>query len=87
MTADQGRLAIERGPIVYALEGVDNGGEGAGLTPAPGGGRRAQRGTGRAGGRAGGARPAPPAFPRARGAAAAGLQSLYESDVRKDLVL
>ena len=32
VTADAGRLAIERGPIVYALEGVDNGGKVSDLT-------------------------------------------------------
>ena len=36
VTADEGRLAIERGPIVYALEGVDNGGKVSDLTLAAG---------------------------------------------------
>ena len=36
VTADEGRQAIERGPIVYALEGVDNGGKVSDLTLAAG---------------------------------------------------
>jgi hypothetical protein len=36
VAADEGRLAIERGPIVYALEGVDNGGKVSDLTLAAG---------------------------------------------------
>ncbi|GAB3336984.1 glycoside hydrolase family 127 protein [Larkinella ripae] len=33
--ADQGKVAIERGPVVYCAEGVDNGGQALGITQAP----------------------------------------------------
>jgi len=32
---DTGRVALQRGPVVYALEGIDNGGKALGRTLAP----------------------------------------------------